>query len=180
MYNIVRGRPVTVMHVNYISLLCIYTRLNRLHRRTACLQPFETDNRTNCIRLFDGNCSRLKVSDGFHAARERCVNDRVSLPNWILRFMFSEDMGTDTTASDARDRTSSWKTTNNVIGRQRNMVVPRYGWKIYWLTVLVALVRFSAANKPPQFVTDWQTEIIVRLKEGPETPAGESRRILLI
>lgn len=60
------------------------------------------------------------------------------------------------------------------------MVVPRYNWKIYWLTVLVALVRFSAANKPPQFVTDWQTEIIVRLKEGPETPAGESRHILSV
>jgi len=52
------------------------------------------------------------------------------------------------------------------------MVVYRNGWKIYWLTV-VTLVHLSVANKPPQFVTDWQTEIIVRLKEGPETPAGE-------
>lgn len=53
------------------------------------------------------------------------------------------------------------------------MVVYRNDWKIGWLTVLVTLVHFSAANKPPQFVTDWQTEIIVRLKEGPETPAGK-------
>lgn len=52
------------------------------------------------------------------------------------------------------------------------MVIYWNGWKIYWLTV-VFLVQFSAANKPPQFVTDWQTEIIVRLKEGPETPIGE-------
>jgi len=52
------------------------------------------------------------------------------------------------------------------------MVVYRNGWKIYWLSVVI-LVQFSAANKPPQFVTDWQTEIIVRLKEGPETPIGE-------
>ncbi|XP_060850417.1 cadherin-23-like [Rhopalosiphum padi] len=51
------------------------------------------------------------------------------------------------------------------------MVVYQNGWKIYWLSVVI-LVQFSAANKPPQFVTDWQTEIIVRLKEGPETPIG--------
>jgi len=48
----------------------------------------------------------------------------------------------------------------------------RNGWEICWLTVLI-VVQLSAANKPPQFVTDWQTEIIVRLKEGPETPVGE-------
>lgn len=55
------------------------------------------------------------------------------------------------------------------------MVVYRNGWKIGWLTAVLVftLVHFAAANKPPQFVTDWQTEIIVRLKEGPETPAGK-------
>lgn len=52
------------------------------------------------------------------------------------------------------------------------MIVYRNGWEIRWLTVLI-FVQLSAANKPPQFVTDWQTEIIVRLKEGPETPVGE-------
>lgn len=52
------------------------------------------------------------------------------------------------------------------------MVVYQNGWVIYLLTVLI-LVQLSATNKPPQFVTDWQTEIIVRLKEGPETPVGE-------
>lgn len=51
------------------------------------------------------------------------------------------------------------------------MFIYRFGWEIYWLTVVI-LVQFSTANRPPQFVTDWQTEIIVRLKEGPETPVG--------
>lgn len=54
------------------------------------------------------------------------------------------------------------------------VVVYRNGLDIcYWLTVVAILLQLSAANKPPQFVTDWQTEIIVRLKEGPETPVGE-------
>lgn len=51
------------------------------------------------------------------------------------------------------------------------MVVYWNDWKSCWLIVVI-LLQFSAANKPPQFVTDWQTEIIVRLKEGPDTPIG--------
>lgn len=59
------------------------------------------------------------------------------------------------------------------------MVAHWNGWEICWLTVVV-LVQFSAANKPPQFITDWQTEIIVRLKEGPETPAGKYKLIIYL
>lgn len=32
-----------------------------------------------------------------------------------------------------------------------------------------------ARNHPPQFLINGQTEIVVRLKEGPETPVGNYR-----
>lgn len=39
------------------------------------------------------------------------------------------------------------------------------------LTLLVPCC--SAGNNPPRFLSDGQTEIVVRLKEGSETPVGE-------
>lgn len=41
------------------------------------------------------------------------------------------------------------------------------------LSVVAGLVEGAAANKPPRFLIDGQTEIVIRLKEGPETPIGE-------
>lgn len=41
----------------------------------------------------------------------------------------------------------------------------------FWLLFVVNLV---AANRPPRFLIDGQSEIVVRLKEGSETPIGES------
>lgn len=41
------------------------------------------------------------------------------------------------------------------------------------LSVVAGLVGGAAANKPPRFLIDGQTEIVIRLKEGPETPIGE-------
>jgi hypothetical protein len=45
--------------------------------------------------------------------------------------------------------------------------------------VLAALLAASSlpktvsANRPPRFLIDGQTEIVLRLKEGPETPVGK-------
>lgn len=41
------------------------------------------------------------------------------------------------------------------------------------LSVAASLVGGAAANKPPRFLIDGQTEIVIRLKEGPESPIGE-------
>ncbi|XP_050524905.1 cadherin-23 [Daktulosphaira vitifoliae] len=55
----------------------------------------------------------------------------------------------------------------------QNMVVCWHDWTTYWSLIVITLVHICDANRSPQFVTDnWQTEIIVRLKEGPETPIG--------
>lgn len=35
------------------------------------------------------------------------------------------------------------------------------------------LTHCSARNNPPRFLIDGQTEIVLRLKEGPETPIGK-------
>lgn len=45
---------------------------------------------------------------------------------------------------------------------------------IYWCVVCVLSV-FSCvqANRPPRFLIDGQTEIVLRLKEGEETPVGK-------
>uniref|UniRef100_A0A6P7FSK3 Cadherin-23 n=1 Tax=Diabrotica virgifera virgifera TaxID=50390 RepID=A0A6P7FSK3_DIAVI len=40
------------------------------------------------------------------------------------------------------------------------------------LVLLVISLSVAEGNKPPKFVTDGQTEIILRLKEGSETPVG--------
>lgn len=42
------------------------------------------------------------------------------------------------------------------------------GW--IWLLLVVQAV---TANRPPRFLIDGQSEIVVRLKEGPETPVGK-------
>lgn len=38
-----------------------------------------------------------------------------------------------------------------------------------WLMLLFAVV---VANRPPRFLIDGQSEIVVRLKEGTDTPVG--------
>ncbi|XP_068632323.1 cadherin-23 [Battus philenor] len=43
--------------------------------------------------------------------------------------------------------------------------------RLLWL-VFVAQLISCAANKPPRFLIDGRSEIVVRLKEGPETPVG--------
>jgi len=35
------------------------------------------------------------------------------------------------------------------------------------------LTHCSARNNPPRFLIDGQTEIVLKLKEGPETPIGK-------
>ncbi|GBP37114.1 Cadherin-23 [Eumeta japonica] len=41
-----------------------------------------------------------------------------------------------------------------------------------WLLLAVILVVQTSANRPPRFLIDGQTEIVIRLKEGPDTPPG--------
>ncbi|XP_053979716.1 cadherin-23 [Hylaeus volcanicus] len=44
------------------------------------------------------------------------------------------------------------------------------GWLVF--VFICFLSSCSARNNPPRFLTDGQTEIILRLKEGPDTPVG--------
>ncbi|KAM3963622.1 cadherin-23 [Aphomia sociella] len=41
--------------------------------------------------------------------------------------------------------------------------------RLFWL---LAFLHMVAANRPPRFLIDGQSEIVVRLKEGPDTPIG--------
>lgn len=43
-----------------------------------------------------------------------------------------------------------------------------------YLFLLTCLVNVVSCNRPPRFLLDGQNEIVLRLKEGPETPVGES------
>lgn len=45
------------------------------------------------------------------------------------------------------------------------------GWWLYWLA-LSSLTAGTLGNRPPRFLIDGQTEIVLRLKEGPDTPVG--------
>lgn len=52
----------------------------------------------------------------------------------------------------------------------------------FWRHVLWFLVVFagpSVCNRPPRFLIDGQTEIVLRLKEGDETPTGKATAVQL-
>lgn len=42
-----------------------------------------------------------------------------------------------------------------------------------WL-ILLMIIGGALANRPPRFLIDGQSEIVVRLKEGLDTPVGKS------
>ncbi|CAH0406856.1 unnamed protein product [Chilo suppressalis] len=44
--------------------------------------------------------------------------------------------------------------------------------KLAWCLLLAWCLQTVTANRPPRFLIDGQSEIVVRLKEGPETPVG--------
>ncbi|CAH1406526.1 unnamed protein product [Nezara viridula] len=46
-----------------------------------------------------------------------------------------------------------------------------WGWWFWWLG-LTCLASGAFSNRPPRFLIDGQTEIVLRLKEGPDTPVG--------
>ena len=54
----------------------------------------------------------------------------------------------------------------------------RRRFKFEWLAFVFAclLASCSARNNPPRFLIDGQTEIVIRLKEGPDTPVGKNVR----
>lgn len=41
------------------------------------------------------------------------------------------------------------------------------------LVIFLSLFGWVQCNRPPRFLIDGQTEIVLRLKEGKETPVGE-------
>lgn len=63
-------------------------------------------------------------------------------------------------------------------GGGRNKIPPR-GLKIPFLSILF-LISGITANRPPRFLLDGQTEIVLRLKEGEETPVGKLNLFFLI
>lgn len=44
---------------------------------------------------------------------------------------------------------------------------------IYLLLSATLVGSSVSGNRPPRFIIDEQTEIVIRLKEGPETPVGK-------
>ncbi|XP_041988601.1 cadherin-23 isoform X1 [Aricia agestis] len=50
--------------------------------------------------------------------------------------------------------------------------LPRVRLKTQYLALLLLCLACVAANRPPRFLIDGRSEIVIRLKEGPETPVG--------
>lgn len=45
--------------------------------------------------------------------------------------------------------------------------------RLKWIVIWLALASVVAGNRPPRFLIEGQSEIVVRLKEGADTPVGE-------
>lgn len=59
----------------------------------------------------------------------------------------------------------------------RNKHLSSLRWRNWWsiercIFTIVCFISCVTANRPPQFLTGAQTEIVLRLKEGPDTPVG--------
>lgn len=46
---------------------------------------------------------------------------------------------------------------------------------VYVLGLVSCVTAANGVNRPPKFLLEGQSEIVLRLKEGPETPVGEFR-----
>lgn len=60
----------------------------------------------------------------------------------------------------------------------RNKHLSNLRWRNWWsikccIFTIVCFIGCVTANRPPQFLTGAQTEIVLRLKEGPDSPVGE-------
>lgn len=44
---------------------------------------------------------------------------------------------------------------------------------LYFVLICIISTKDVYANRPPKFIIDGQTEIVLRLKEGSDTPAGK-------
>jgi len=66
--------------------------------------------------------------------------------------------------SDKQTRSSSWLL--------RSCKRSRFKIELLYFIFGYLLTYCSARNNPPRFLIDGQTEIVLRLKEGPETPIG--------
>lgn len=56
-------------------------------------------------------------------------------------------------------------------GPRVRLKIEPINWYIVWLALISILG--VVANRPPRFLIDGQSEIVVRLKEGPITPVGK-------
>ncbi|XP_011144581.1 cadherin-23 [Harpegnathos saltator] len=68
--------------------------------------------------------------------------------------------------SDKQTDSSSWLL--------RSCKRSRFKIELFYLVFGCLLTHCSARNNPPRFLIDGHTEIVLRLKEGPETPIGSS------
>lgn len=66
---------------------------------------------------------------------------------------------------DKQTKSSSWLL--------RSCKRSRFKIELFYLVFGYLLTHCSARNNPPRFLIDGQTEIVLRLKEGPETPIGK-------
>jgi len=55
-----------------------------------------------------------------------------------------------------------------------------YKFNIILLLIIIVLVKNVYCNRPPRFIIDEQSEIVIRLKEGPETPIGKKMKIYFV
>lgn len=46
-------------------------------------------------------------------------------------------------------------------------------WEGVWWLVILSVFVIATANRPPRFLIDGQSEIVIRLKESPDTPVGK-------
>ena len=85
----------------------------------------------------------------------------------------------ETRSSNVSSISISSKITNETSHFPRLAAVGRSRWRCHlWAAcalTIVALVAPVSGNVPPRFLLDGQSEIVLRLREGDQTPVGEYR-----
>lgn len=114
--------------------------------------PWQRNYRTNCIC----NCVSFRV------LRTDLNHETFHTGNHVNYKHRSTKM-----TSDKQTRSSSWLLRSCKRSRFKTEFL------LYFMFGCL-LTHCSARNNPPRFLIDGQTEIVLRLKEGPETPIGKN------
>lgn len=74
-------------------------------------------------------------------------------------------------ALNLKEFTPEYKRKQNKVRLKRNKII-RVSQLSHFIILLI-LLQHTKANRPPRFIIEGQSEIVLRLKESPETQVGK-------